>query len=113
MRAAAPRQLSLPLADELSAGGAAVPKSGDRTSSRRVVRQFEVESAQSGSGSSGTLGRTALRRNDGRLFRRWGTRGGRQAALFHPEKRVITSSLPRTAPMDRPRAMGAGAAVLF
>src|SRR6266550_1794074 len=85
-RAAAPRQLSLPLADELSAGRAAVAKSENGTSSRRVVRQFEGESAQSGCGCSGALGRADLRRNDGGLFRRWGTGGGRQAALFHPER---------------------------
>ena len=44
-------------------------------SSRRVVRQFEGESAQSGCGCSGALGRAGLRRNDGGLFRRWGTVG--------------------------------------
>ena len=59
------------------------------------------------------LGRADLRRNDGGLFRRGGTGGGRQAALFHPERRTIASSLQRAAPMDRRRAFGAGAAVLF
>ena len=49
------------LAVELSPGGSATAEGGNEASSRRVVRQFAQQSAQSRSGRGGALGRSDVR----------------------------------------------------
>src|SRR5260370_40971068 len=101
------------MAYEVSAGGGALFESGNRTSSSRVVRQFQGEPAQSGCECRSAVGRTDLRRNDGGIFRRRRGCWSRQTALFHPQKRITTSPMGNLHQGTGEGQLGPGPAVLF
>ena len=86
-----PRELSLPLADELQTRRTHAAEGRHRTPGHRVVRQFQKQSAQSRSRQRRPLGRSNLRRNDGRFFRRRRRRQHRQTEILRTQQQTIAT----------------------